>query len=39
LYRPEVLQPALLLYGAAVVGYFSHLLLDGLITKHFRIKT
>jgi len=38
LYRPEVLQPALLLYGAAVAGYFSHLLLDGLITKHFRIK-
>ncbi|MCA9325839.1 metal-dependent hydrolase [Candidatus Saccharibacteria bacterium] len=39
LYRPEVLQPAALLYGAAVVGYFSHLLLDGLIFKHFRIKT
>jgi membrane-bound metal-dependent hydrolase YbcI (DUF457 family) len=39
LYRPSVLQPALLLYGAAVVGYFSHLLLDGLITKLFRIKT
>lgn len=39
LYRPEVLQPALLLYGAAVIGYFSHLLLDGLIFKRFRIKT
>jgi membrane-bound metal-dependent hydrolase YbcI (DUF457 family) len=39
LYRPTVLLPAVLLYGAAVVGYFSHLLLDGLITKHFRIKT
>ena len=39
LYRPSVLLPAALLYGAAVVGYFSHLLLDGLITKHFRIKT
>ncbi len=38
LYRPSVLTPALLLYGAAVVGYFSHLLLDGLIFKHFRIK-
>lgn len=25
-------------YGAAVVGYFSHLLLDGLIWRHFRIK-
>jgi membrane-bound metal-dependent hydrolase YbcI (DUF457 family) len=39
LYRPSVLLPASLLYGAAVVGYFSHLLLDGLIFKHFRIKT
>lgn len=39
LYRPSVLLPAILLYGAAVVGYFSHLLLDGLIFKHFRIKT
>lgn len=39
LYRPSVLLPAALLYGAAVAGYFSHLLLDGLITKHFRIKT
>jgi len=39
LYRPSVLLPALLIYGAAVVGYFSHLLLDGLIFKHFRIKT
>jgi hypothetical protein len=38
LYRPSVLQPALLLYGAAVVGYFSHLLLDGLIFKHFKVK-
>jgi membrane-bound metal-dependent hydrolase YbcI (DUF457 family) len=39
LYRPGVLQPALLIYGAAVVGYFSHLLLDGLIIKRFRIKS
>lgn len=39
LYRPSVLQPALLIYGAAWVGYFSHLLLDGLITKHFRIRS
>lgn len=38
LYRPSVLPPAMLLYGAAVVGYFSHLLLDGLIFKHFHIK-
>ncbi|HET8708816.1 MAG TPA: metal-dependent hydrolase [Candidatus Saccharimonadales bacterium] len=38
LYRPSVLTPALLLYGAAVAGYFSHLLLDGLIFKHIRVK-
>lgn len=38
LYRPSVLTPALLIYGAAVVGYFSHLLLDGLIFRHFRIR-
>lgn len=38
LYRPDVLQAALLIYGAAVVGYFSHLLLDGLIFKRFRVK-
>jgi hypothetical protein len=38
LYRPSVLQPAILIYGAAVIGYFSHLLLDGLIYKKFRIK-
>ncbi len=28
----------LLFYASAVAGYFSHLLLDGLIFKHFRIK-
>lgn len=39
LYRPNILLPAMLIYGAAIVGYFSHLLLDGLIFKHFRIKT
>lgn len=38
IYRPSVLSPALLLYGAAVVGYFSHLLLDGLIFKHIHVK-
>ncbi len=27
------------IYGAAVSGYFSHLLLDGLIIKRFRIKS
>lgn len=29
---------ALLVYGAAVVGYFSHLLFDGKITKYVHIK-
>lgn len=28
-----------LIYGAAVVGYFSHLLLDGLIVKSIRIRS
>lgn len=31
-------QTAILLYIASVAGYFSHLLLDGLIIKRFRIK-
>lgn len=35
----KVLAISLVYYGAAVVGYFSHLLLDGLIWKRFRIKT
>lgn len=34
----NVPQATLIMYGAAVTGYFSHLLLDGLITRHFRIK-
>jgi membrane-bound metal-dependent hydrolase YbcI (DUF457 family) len=38
LYSDKVLAFSLVLYGAAVVGYFSHLLLDGLIWKRFRIK-
>jgi membrane-bound metal-dependent hydrolase YbcI (DUF457 family) len=29
---------AILLYAASVAGYYSHLLLDGLIIKRFRIK-
>lgn len=29
----------LIFYGAAVIGYFSHLLLDGRIVRQFRIKT
>ena len=35
----KVLAISLVYYGAAVVGYFSHLSLDGLIWKRFRIKT
>jgi membrane-bound metal-dependent hydrolase YbcI (DUF457 family) len=38
LYSPALLDTALLLYGAAVTGYFSHLLFDGMIWKKFRIK-
>jgi membrane-bound metal-dependent hydrolase YbcI (DUF457 family) len=33
-----LLGTALLVYGGAVVGYFSHLLFDGCITKHIHIK-
>lgn len=38
-YKPALLHLGVLFYGVAVAGYFSHLLLDGLITKHIRIKT
>ena len=38
LYQSDNLVVAGLFYGAAVAGYFSHLLLDGLIWKKFRIK-
>jgi membrane-bound metal-dependent hydrolase YbcI (DUF457 family) len=38
LYNQKILPAALVYYGAAVAGYFSHLLFDGLIFKHFRIK-
>lgn len=38
LYNDNVLPISLVYYGAAVVGYFSHLFLDGLIWKRFRIK-
>ena len=38
LYSDNVLPISLVYYGAAVVGYFSHLFLDGLIWKRFRIK-
>lgn len=35
----KVLGISLVYYGAAVAGYLSHLLLDGLIWRRFRIKT
>lgn len=39
IYNENNLGLALLFYGAAVTGYFSHLLLDGLIWRRFRIKS
>jgi membrane-bound metal-dependent hydrolase YbcI (DUF457 family) len=38
LYNDAILPASIIFYGAAVVGYFSHLLLDGLIISSFRIK-
>lgn len=38
LYQKENFVVGLLFYGSAVAGYFSHLLLDGLIIKKFRLK-
>jgi membrane-bound metal-dependent hydrolase YbcI (DUF457 family) len=39
LHNHHVWTLGLLIYGAAVTGYFSHLLLDGLIVKWIRFKT
>lgn len=39
LHNHHVWTLGILIYGAAVVGYFSHLLLDGLIIKSIRFKT
>lgn len=39
LYDEKMLPVSLIYYGAAIVGYFSHLLLDGLIWRKFRIAT
>lgn len=39
MYDHRVLDISVIYYGAAVAGYFSHLLLDGLIVKWFRVKT
>ncbi|HEV2403173.1 MAG TPA: metal-dependent hydrolase [Candidatus Saccharimonadales bacterium] len=38
LYSHQVLPQALLIYGAAVSGYFSHLLLDGRIASFIHFK-
>ena len=38
LYNNELLLPAVVFYGAAVVGYFSHLLFDGLIVSWIRVR-
>lgn len=38
LYNDAILPASAVYYGAAVTGYFSHLLLDGLIWRKFRIK-
>ena len=37
-YNHQIFATALVLYGAAVVGYFSHLLFDGKITRLIHIK-
>ena len=39
IHNQHLLPQTLLIYGAAVAGYFSHLLLDGLITRHIRFKS
>lgn len=38
LYNHAMLPSSIVYYGAAVAGYFSHLLLDGLITRYIRVK-
>lgn len=37
-YSEKLLPISIVYYGAAVAGYFSHLLLDGLIWKRIRVK-
>lgn len=39
LHNQHVWTLGLLIYGAAVAGYFSHLLLDGLIVRWIRFKS
>jgi membrane-bound metal-dependent hydrolase YbcI (DUF457 family) len=38
IFSPSNLSQALVVYGASVAGYFSHLLLDGKIFSFFRVK-
>ncbi|MBA2279568.1 metal-dependent hydrolase [Candidatus Saccharibacteria bacterium] len=38
LYNDKILPISTVYYGAAVAGYFSHLLFDGLVWRKFRIK-
>lgn len=38
LYNDAILPSSAIYYGAAVAGYFSHLLFDGLIWRRFRVK-
>lgn len=38
IHNENVLPISMVYYGAAVAGYFSHLLLDGLIWKRIRVK-
>ncbi len=38
LHKQSMLTVFLIVYGAAVVGYFSHLLFDGLIVRAFRVR-
>lgn len=38
LYRDTIVPTTVIIYGAAITGYFSHLLLDGLILKSIRIR-
>lgn len=37
-YNNAILPASIVYYGAAVAGYFSHLLLDGLIWRRIRVK-
>ncbi|MCA9336683.1 metal-dependent hydrolase [Candidatus Saccharibacteria bacterium] len=38
LYNDRMLPMSVVFYGAAVVGYYSHLLLDGLLTRYIRVR-